>query len=241
MSAVGRFSVRWVYSKPVGGREGGQRPCLCFRGRKYAFCVASGHPVRVLRRPVELFDRYRELEVPAQGVVENGKGLEGARRYQVLDAVARLREIGGRNGITAAAAGLLGRAAAWQPGAEGGELDEESINDEEDVTMENVQKTESTGPAQAGGKAGKAARKPAKAAKVKAKGNGKARPAAKAKGDGLGRPGSLTRLINERLVRGQDNATISAAAKKAFPKSKSTKPSHVSWFRWKAKDLGLIK
>lgn len=76
-------------------------------------------------------------------------------------------------------------------------------------------------------------------------GKGKARSAkagakgAAGKADQLGREGSTFRFMAERIMKGQDNATIAAAATKAFPKAKSVEAKHVAWCRWKLGQKGV--
>lgn len=137
-----KFSVRWVYQRVERhgqSYEAGQKPALCFRGRKYALCVAAGHPVRVLKRLVADFDRYREVvSLKASPNPNGGHGMEGARPYTIEHAVAKLQELGARNGITAGAAKLLDRAATLQNG-----IDEDEFDDEEETAMN---KDENTAP-----------------------------------------------------------------------------------------------
>jgi hypothetical protein len=108
-------------------------------------------------------------------------------------------------------------------------------------------KTTRKAPAKAAAKApAKAAKKTSKGTPATTKGKGKsAKPATnkaesrKVAGDGLGREGTLSRFINERIMKGQGNAEIAAAAAKAFPKSSSTEAKHVAWSRWKLGQNGV--
>lgn len=88
---------------------------------------------------------------------------------------------------------------------------------------------------------GKASGKTAKGARTPVRGKGGSSKSAtnKAEGDGLGREGTCFRFMAERIMKGQDNATISTAAKKQFPKERSTETKHVAWARWKLKQNGV--
>ncbi len=130
------IATKWVYQQ-VRSRgvtlEAGQKPALCFRGRKFMFAVAAGHPVRVLKRPVADFDR-------ARFVMHNGE------EYSIGAAIKSLREVASRNGITAAAEQLLQRA----EDVRAGDLDEDTIDDEEDVAMEKSGEKVAEATAEAG-------------------------------------------------------------------------------------------
>lgn len=179
------FGMKWVHQNLHKDRHGnvitesGQRPSLCFRGRKWAICVVTGYPVRVLKRPVEDYDRFRDVKIPVSGPVEPGKGMVDALIYPIEDAVTQLRGIGAKNGITQGASKLLDKALAYalSTGKED-DIDEDDYEDEENVTMEdpNPTETEATAASAAEGektvatkKGRKAKSKPAKAAKGKAK------------------------------------------------------------------------
>jgi hypothetical protein len=117
------IAVKWIFQHVrlrSGPIEAGQKPSLCFKGRKHMLCVSAGHPVRVLKRDAADFDHMRQV-------------LQGDKPYTVEDAVRRLREIAQRNGITVAAEKLLSRALLSAPDVD----DEEEFNDEEDQQMFN--------------------------------------------------------------------------------------------------------
>lgn len=205
------FSVRWVYqvvSRRGLPMESGQKPALCFRGRKHALCVAAGHPVRVLKRPVEAYDKYRLV-------------MNDLTPYPVEQAVAKFREIGERNGITVGARKLLDKAAANQHA-----IDEDEFNDEEEMTtMENnTPVSPTTAPAtpaketkmktKSKSKAAKATtRKPAKAASKK---SAPAKKPATKKSSGP-RSGTITELVVELSKAGKSNKEIGAAVARKFP------------------------
>ena len=131
---ISKFSVRWVYQK----KESGQKPSLCFRGHKHALCVGAGYPVRVFKRPVAEFDRYRLVqEIPEfNGSVPKGAQPPGQHPYPIAKAVAQLQALAAKNGVTAGAARLLERAALQQNG-----IDEDDYHDEEETTMANEDPT----------------------------------------------------------------------------------------------------
>lgn len=116
-------AVKWVYRSVTGPQgqplEAGQKPALCFRGRKYMLAVATEYPIRVLKRPVRDFDALRPV-TRANGT-----------QYTVEDAVAVLRSKIASHGITRGALTLLDRAAT-----QGAEVDDESFNDEEQLMIE---------------------------------------------------------------------------------------------------------
>lgn len=117
-----QFKVLWVYQMCSVGHgakiEGGQQPSLCFKGRKHMFCVAAGHPVRVIKRDVKDFDKLRE--------VRYGEG-----PYPMERAVEQFRGIAGRCGITLGADAILKRA---EQNLDVTEL-EDSLNNEEENAM----------------------------------------------------------------------------------------------------------
>lgn len=116
-----RVGVKWVYQQIVtdGERgEAGQKPALCLQGRKHLLCVVAAHPVRVIKRAAADFDRYRDVTM-------NGGEYSAAR------AVKQLLDIAAKNGITKGAAALLDRIKA----NDGQDIDEESYNDEEQLSM----------------------------------------------------------------------------------------------------------
>lgn len=65
--------------------------------------------------------------------------------------------------------------------------------------------------------------------------NGKA-----AKADKLGKEGTITRFFQDRIISGDDNATVLKAAVKKFPKAKISK-GYPSWYRSALKRDGLIR
>lgn len=115
-------AVKWVYQEvrhkgiPI---EAGQKPSLCFRGRKFMLAVAAGYPVRVFKRPVIAFDKSRT-------VVHQGA------EYTIARAIRQLEDIAGRNGITEKAKRLLAKA---KEGLES-QVDEDEFEDEEGVVVE---------------------------------------------------------------------------------------------------------
>ena len=235
MSKMGDWNVLWVHQKMSTSKsslkiEAGQQPSLCIKGSKHMLCVAAGHPVRVIKRDAPDFDRLRP-------VYYHGKA------YTVERAVEQFNDIASRNGITQGARKLLERAANERGSTE---LDEDAFENEEELTVNSTNDSQTTSATADSATTKPKVEKKAKAAKPKAEKKAKvAKPKAEkkpaAKGDGLGREGSLTRFMNERLLKGQDNATISEAAKKAFPDSNTTDPSHVSWYRWNATKKGILK
>lgn len=117
------IGVRWVFQQVKDKHgivlEAGQKPALCFKARKFMLCVASGHPVRVLKRPAIDMDKCRVVLFEKQ-------------EYTIARAVDQFLKIGRRNGITEGAKRLLARAAEM---VEGLELNEDDFTDEEDVSM----------------------------------------------------------------------------------------------------------
>lgn len=136
------FSVRWVYQQVRVKKHGnlmmdaGQKPCLCFRGRKHALCIAAGYPVRILKRPVEQFDKYRlVMQTPALAdgkPVPIGEPIPGQVEYGVEQAVSVMQGLAKKNGITVGAQKLLDRAALQQNG-----INEDDYEDEEETMSEN--------------------------------------------------------------------------------------------------------
>jgi len=124
MSNDDTFAVLWVYQQvkshgvPV---EAGQKPSLCFKGRKHMICVVAGHPVRVIKRPASDFPKLRKVMYTQ----ENGTKAE----YPISKAVETFTGIGERSGITRGAQELLARAI----GIADPNLDEDSFKDEEEV------------------------------------------------------------------------------------------------------------
>lgn len=124
-----QFKVLWVYQLVKAGHatvklEAGQKPSLCFRGRKHMYCVSAGHPVRVIKRKVSDFDSLREVQYTAVGNVQ--------QTYPVPRAIEQFEDIASRNGITAGAKAVLERA---KNSALAAAFDEEALQDEEDVQM----------------------------------------------------------------------------------------------------------
>lgn len=74
--------------------------------------------------------------------------------------------------------------------------------------------------------------KKAKAKKANGKTNGKAK-------NGLGREGTITRYFQDRILAGDDNATVLKAAVKKFPKASIGK-GYPSWYRSKLKSDGHL-
>lgn len=118
------FKVLWVYQMVSVGSgakiEGGQQPSLCFKGRKHMFCVAAGHPVRVIKRDVRDFDKLREV------VYHDGP-------YPLARAIEQFKGIAKRCGITAGADAVLKRAEA---NSDVSELEDSLTNEEESAMIE---------------------------------------------------------------------------------------------------------
>lgn len=114
-------AVKWIYQEVKDKRgiplEAGQKPALCFRGRKHMLCVAAGLPVRVLKRVVADFDKARVV-------------MHKGREYTVAHAVHMLDSIATHNGITDGARKLLDQARAGLSN----DVDEDQYQDEEGVT-----------------------------------------------------------------------------------------------------------
>jgi hypothetical protein len=180
--------MRWVHQNIQKDKRtgetlsaSGQRPSLCFRGRKWALCVVTGYPVRVLKRPVADFDRYREVRIPVSGPVETGKGMAEAKLYPVEQAVTQMRVIADKNGITKGAEKLLAKALEWALSrGKTGDVDEDDFDDEENVTVENPNPTETETTNEGESPKEKTVAKQKKARKgkaaVKAKSNGAKAP-----------------------------------------------------------------
>jgi len=181
-NTVSPFGIKWVYQSK-GGVQAGQKPALCFRGRKYMLCVIAGHPVRIIKRPVAEFTRCRECT----------KG-QGGQPYELALGVEKLREIAARSGCTKATEHLLDKAAAYAASRAQPDVDEDEYQDEEEVTMETTNPTNtgeqpeateaqvsnSNSNAPKGAKETTVATKGKKATKVKAKAASKAPAKAKA-------------------------------------------------------------
>lgn len=264
-----RAAVKWINQRtkhPDGGRVyAGQKPSLIVVDDegKQCICVIVGYPVRTTLRPLDEIEVTRNVQgSPEKGVVTT----EPAPAYKVPDAVKTILDIGKRCGITEAAKQVLKLIAADKAPSLDDVPDDEDlfINPFEGTAVPkevSSMMTETNESAVSAAVSTSSAKKQAKGgsqkAKTKSKGKGATQAAGKKKAgkaassgakrasaapsDGLGRPGTLSRFIAERLVKGQDPATISQAAKKAFPKSASTEPSHVSWLRWKLTSTGVLK
>lgn len=120
-------AMRWVYQqvKDKYGTplEAGQKPSLCFKGRKNMLCVAAGHPVRVFKRPARDFDACRQVSMSSGG------------EYPIERAVLQFQQIAQRNGITEGARKLLQRAAEMAD-----DINEDDFNDEEELMMKTTEK-----------------------------------------------------------------------------------------------------
>ncbi len=269
-------AVRQVYQDHYRGVESGEKPALCVRGRKYAYCVVIDFPVRVLKRPARDFDTLRPTAYHGE-------------EYPVDRMIKHLKTAGRRNGITKGALHLLMQAEAVKET----ELDEDddSLTNEESA-MQEVETTAGDAATLAADLAAsiKATKKPRSAKKEKArqsaltevrdataavdarkattKPNGKApgkkaapaaskatkpatktraaaaktKPAKKTAGaaDGGPREGTVGRFIFDRVLAGDDNAKISAAAIKKFDNEKIN-VGYVSWWRNKLIKTGAIK
>jgi hypothetical protein len=187
------YEMRWVHQNLQKDKrtgltlsESGQRPSLCFRGRKWALCIVTGYPVRILKRSVEDYDRYREVRIPVSGPVEPGKGMVDAKLYPVEDAVTQMRVIAAKNGITKGAEKLLAKALEWAlSNGRIGSVDEDEYDDEENVTMENPNpapegQTEATNEGESPKEKTVATKKARKGKAVKAAKKAKSNGAAKA-------------------------------------------------------------
>jgi hypothetical protein len=245
--------VAWVYQRmrtDEGPRvEAGQQPSLCLlaaaseaRGKGgHMLAVATGHPVRALKRPAADFAVWRQV-------------WDGGAEYGVAKAIETLRGVASRCGITDAADRLLTAAAA------GAEFDEDEFEDEEDLTnrapgapKETEMTTAEGGEAGAtasgagtasGGAPGKkkGAGRGKKAARLASgkpatgkKAPGKAPAGAKAKkvSDGTPRDGTVGREIYDLLKKGKSNEDAAAAVKK--------EAAYVAWWRWKLTKAGLLE
>jgi hypothetical protein len=116
-----KTSVRWVYQRLPDG-SGAQRPAICFSGKKFMLCVASGPPVRVLKRPLAEAERYRPVHKTNDGTVGD--------EFLASEVAGELLSTGGRTGITDDAERLL-RAVVQRPAPDWGRFDESQFNDEE--------------------------------------------------------------------------------------------------------------
>jgi hypothetical protein len=232
------FRVLWVYQTTQHGAmkkyEAGQKPSLCFKGRKHMLCVAAGHPVRVLVREAKDFDRLR--------VVMRDKA-----PYAPLDAAKKFDEIGRRCGITVAARKILDRVKHDLSGTD--DLDEDQFTNEEDTAMvtDDEAKTDGQGAEDKQTKETKVS-KTKKAKKPVAKKPVAKKPAktgatkkATTPKNPMGKEGSIALFINQLLVEGKDNETVSKAATKKFPDAKAVDAKTVAWYRWSATKKGLLK
>jgi hypothetical protein len=250
--AVGdNVAVKWVYQQ-VRGMDAGQKPSLCFRGRKWALCVIAAHPVRVVKRLADDFDKYRQ--------VYNTSGIEKVP-YSVRDAAQRLTEIAGRCGVTRGAKTLLDRALAGTASID----DEETFQDEEvletDQTQAQVEKpkrvkesTESEAtpaPAAPKNSAGlpavqKKVQSPKlKHVKTKAVKSEKTKPVATGKVKPY-KPGTIGAAIVEAINAGKSDTEASHAVAKAFPGTKfadeisADKYNSFRWYKRDAEIRGLL-
>lgn len=149
--------VKWVYQQVKDKRghalEAGQKPTICFSGRKYMLCLAMAYPIRVFKRPQGDFDRGRLV-------------LQQGREYPVARAVEQFEGAVEKHGITMGARALLDRAAAVARGEEVAELREEDFQNEED---EAVKIGETPAPVAEGGEGTEAVAAAEGAATVKVK------------------------------------------------------------------------
>lgn len=248
------IAIKWIYQQVTHNGvplEAGQKPSLCFLGRKHMLCVVVAHPVRVLKRKASDWLTYRP--------VVNGSP---ERPYTIPEAVKRLREIAGRCGITEGARKLLDRAEAEAEF----DADADEFRDEEQIDFGKAGKfnNDSNGhaPAEVSDvekktkKAGAApkfkgktkvikAKKPEAAKATKADGakldgaklDGAAKPKAKSEGP---RPGTVAAFIVERLKAGKTVAEVAEEAGKKFPDTSAGDPAYVSWHRWNAGKKGWL-
>ena len=232
-------AVKWIYQKNVTSKgislDAGQKPCLCFKGRKHMLCVGAGHPVRIMKRPVADFDECRT-------VMMNGL------TYDPRVAAEKLALIGARNGITRGALTLLRR--CLDSTNLKVEIDEDVLINEEETIMaaetatpvttsettttnvepsKKVKKTKST--ADKKGKSGEKI-KPSKTSKNEKK--------VKALNDGLGRQGSITRFFNEGLLAGKSDESLTTTARKRFPDN-VVRDTYVKFCRSELIKKGLLK
>lgn len=180
MSTAGRFDMKWVHQNLLKDKRGtvisesGQRPSLCFKGRKHMICVIGGHPVRIIKRPVDQYNSLREVSIQQPGPAETGKGHIAQTIYPIEDAVTQFRALGEKNGITQGASNLLTKALAWALAQGKGEagIDEDEFNDEENASVSD-ETPETTTPEESG--------KETTVSKKTSKKAGKAKAAKKAK------------------------------------------------------------
>jgi hypothetical protein len=115
-----QFKMLRIYnevSTTARGRvESGQKAALCFKGRKWTYCIVVDYPVRVVKRPVGDFDRCTGL--PRAGKV-----------YPVPEGIKSFRDVAKRCGITKAAEQLLAKA----------EADAENMEDIEDTLLQEAE------------------------------------------------------------------------------------------------------
>lgn len=259
-----RFEMRWVYQqvKYRGTQlEAGQRPALCVRGRKHALCVAVGHPVRVLKRPVDAYDHYRPVLVtpPIAGgkPTPTKESPAGEAPYPVEQAVEQFRAIAAKNGATTGALRLLERASAWAKSPQSETtIDEDEYHDEEEMLkMENATPAPAATPDATTSKEKpvKSKSKPAKAKKPAAK-KSAAKPAPKKsatpKKSAGKKPGPRTGTITELVVNltkaGKDTKAIGAAVLKTFPNTTFAKEvkagncNAVGWYQGQARKRGWL-
>jgi hypothetical protein len=225
-----KIGVKWIYQQVTAhgaSLEAGQKPTLCFAGNKHMLCVAAGHPVRVLKRPLKDFEDCRDV-------------YKGNSLYPVIDAAKKLAEIGARNGITNGAVKLIERALAKDVR----DIDETEFQDEEHIvftTKDQLAETEETKMASTSTKSKSTKSKSTKPKSTKSKSVKAKDGAAVVKGDGLGREGTVARFFNTRIMEGQmDDKTLVNEARKAFP-DKKIADAYASWYRAALKKKGLLK
>jgi hypothetical protein len=122
-------SVLYAYraTKRIDGTiaSEGSKPALCFRGKKYGLCLIQDYPIRVIRRRVVEFDKYRAVPVPLSH--------PEATEYPVALAVEYFQKNISKHGITVGAQKLLALATRVAKGETITEtdLDENVFEDEE--------------------------------------------------------------------------------------------------------------
>ena len=121
-----KIGMRWVFQQITHhgvAMEAGQKPCLCFKGRKHMLAIAIGHPVRVIKRVAADFDKLRVVQ-------QNGV------EYTLPRAIEQYTSIISRNGATMGAQRLLQMARDRAAGTEVADMaDEDEFTNEEDLTM----------------------------------------------------------------------------------------------------------
>lgn len=227
-----KFAVKWIHQdldRETGGHSG-QKPMLCFKGKKQMLCVAAAHPVRVLKLPLSDFTECRDVYYAKEA-------------YPVTKAAEKLAEIGSKNGITNGAARLIEHALSNNAC----EIDEDDFEDEEQMTSTTNGQRANTEENTLNAKSKKSKGKGNTA--NKGAGTNKATTAAKkaksastpAAGDGLGREGSVARFFNTRLLEGRtDDAVLVGEARKTFP-DKKIADTYAAWYRSALKKKGLLK